>query len=170
MSQLSAFILAAGLMVAGITFLLGSTQWFTQGVRHHQKKISHVDGVWYNNWKEAMQFISNHVNSSDVIVTPWPLLANYYGPSRKIYLLNNNNSPENFKQFMVGPWVIRDLETLQNVIQNESSGWIVSERRRFYHVPISMPPEIRRWIEKTLIPVPLSSAEDMVLWRWDRTS
>ena len=170
LSQRYAVTLAALMLVAGTTFLLGSTQWFSQGLRHHQMKVSYVDGVWHNNWREAIQFISSRAKLSDVIITPWPILAHHYGISQEIYLLNNNNSVDRFKQYMVGPSVIRDLKTLQHVIQQESSGWIVSERKRFFNLPYSIPTDIRDWIEETLTPVPLSSAEDMVLWRWDRRS
>ena len=170
LSRLNAVILAVGMLIVGTTFLLGSTQWFSQAIRLHQMTVGYDDGVWHNNWREATEFIASRAKGSDVIVTPWPILVNHYGASRKIYLLNNNNSPEKFKQYMIGPSIIRDLETLQKVIQQEPSGWIVSERRRFFNLPYSIPTDIRQWIEKTLTPEPLSTAEDMVLWRWERSS
>jgi len=169
--QRGARILAGGAIAGGIVFLLGTTQLFAQGMKIHQVEAGLVEDVRHNNWERAMNCISAHADTSDVIITPWPLLSRYYGSPWKMFLLNRLVAGGGEKPFVSGATVINDLETLKKALQEESSGWLVSEKTRFYsgrgtYLARSMPIEVREWVSETFSTIDCPLADDMVIWRW----
>ena len=167
-NQLVARGFALTLIVGGIVFSLQSVTWFNQGIRYHQDNVGHVDGVRYNNWEEAMMCVSRNSNSSDVLITPWPLLSKYYGPARRTYVLNDVIPAQHNKQFLAEATAIEGLEDLKNVVQKNPSGLLVADRVRFYHFSRSIPLVVRDWVSTNFTEISCQSAADMVVWKWDR--
>ena len=167
LSQPVSRIVTIILITTGIVFWLQGTQWFNQGMRYHRLNVSHVDGVRYNNWQEAMQCVSNHSDPSTVLISPWPLLSQYYGPKRKGYKFNNHIPALDETSFLGAASEISDLESLRTVVRERSSGIFVSDRTRFFHYSRSIPVKVRDWVSKNFHEIDCPSARDMVIWRWN---
>ena len=166
LGHLFAKLLTITILTLGVVFLLQSTQWFTQGLKYHQLNVSHIDGVRYNSWREAMHCASNQSNPNDVLITPWPLLSSYYGLPRKTYKLNNHIPAIGNKNFLGEAKELTTLEALQEVVHTSPSGILVSDRTRFFHYSRSIPVNVRNWVSEHFNEIPCPSAADMILWQW----
>jgi hypothetical protein len=166
--------------VAAGMFLLASMGEFRQGIKFSALNEGDFMGEQRENWKNAMRFIGEHGTRGDAVVSRSPALATYYAPGHIVYSLDGvtlrqaledgprRDSEGRLTEYVGGTPIITGVSMLRDVMTRHPVGWLVVERRRF-HNPDVVSDEIRELIERDfqLQEVPL--ADDMVVWKWNRT-
>jgi hypothetical protein len=170
-------VVAGTVTLVAVTFVFGATRELREGVKLHNLDVVYAAGIQHYNWKRTMEFIAEHAQPADVIITSRSLAARYYGPPFPLYFLNEQELDSILTTFprdtngrpldySTGAPVVLGISGLQEVLSRHRSGWLVAEAPQMGSV--SIPPEIARYIDSHLTRQEVPGADDMVLFSWGR--
>ena len=154
------------------------TTWFKLGVRFPNLTAGQYNLVYtHRDWKWAANYVNEHRNDDDIVLSTIPLTLVYYGLTSD-YNLNNGMNSEAVKAGFIDPQnrlldpysgtpTIMRLDELKTIIDNHPGGWLVTDH---YIMSLStcVPEEIARFITENLEMEATPQNGNVLIYRWNR--
>ena len=135
--------------------------------------------VTHNEWKQATSIVNEKKKNKDIVITSLPQMTLYYNLPADYGLNWSNlklsiekefrNSQGELSDVYAGVKCIESLDELENIVQDNNSGWIIVSKYHFENAPV-IPHDVKNYLLTKFPEIIKTDNGSVLIFRWAMTT